>query len=94
MLPQSETESARTTAERLMTGIKNLKVPVKDGKKHFVSVTVSQGISIYPDDAKSIEELMQRADDALYKVKTTGRNNVMLYGEIAKAGNKKNTLNS
>jgi len=45
-------------------------------------VTVSIGICVYPfKDIKNIDELIARADDALYAAKSGGRNCVMLAQE-------------
>lgn len=84
MLPQADVKSARTTAERLLIEIRKMKIPTDVRKKNFVDVTVSQGISVYPDNAKSVEELMQAADEALYLAKTRGRNTVIVYDETKK----------
>jgi diguanylate cyclase (GGDEF)-like protein len=40
-------------------------------------VTISGGVSIFPDDANGQVELMQAADNALYRAKQAGRNQVM-----------------
>ncbi len=42
-------------------------------------VTLSVGSSTYPDDAVSREELIERADRALYESKKTGRNRATAY---------------
>lgn len=41
---------------------------------HSIVMGVSIGISIYPDDAKKPETLIKLADDAMYKIKKTGKN--------------------
>lgn len=41
-------------------------------------VTVSMGIASYPDDAATSDALINRADEALYRAKRSGRNNVQL----------------
>lgn len=43
------------------------------------TITVSIGIAMYPTDGRSIDEVIKRADEAMYKVKQTTRNNVCLY---------------
>lgn len=45
-----------------------------------VSVGVSIGISTFPVDGQSIEELTSRADEAMYRAKKAGKNNYRLCG--------------
>ncbi|MGM0603474.1 MAG: diguanylate cyclase domain-containing protein [Bacillota bacterium] len=52
-------------AERLIDGLK--KPLVIENEK--ISVNVSAGISIYPDDSKELETLIKYADTAMYKAK-------------------------
>ena len=42
-------------------------------------VGVSIGISIYPEHGEDIEELMKKADEAMYGVKKTGKNNYAIF---------------
>ncbi len=46
-----------------------------------LSVTLSVGISIYPDGGLSAEELLRNADAAMYSVKDSGRNSLRLFTE-------------
>lgn len=39
-----------------------------------IKITVSIGISVYPDDSDSLESLLKLADTAMYKAKQNGRN--------------------
>jgi len=41
---------------------------------HPIQVTTSLGISIYPQDARLIEELVQHADEAMFEAKKDGKN--------------------
>jgi diguanylate cyclase (GGDEF)-like protein/putative nucleotidyltransferase with HDIG domain len=43
-------------------------------------VTVSVGLATFPDDAQTAEDLIELADEALYKAKATGRNRVVAVG--------------
>ena len=43
-------------------------------------VTISMGVANFPEDAESPEELIKQADQALYRAKRAGRNNVQLAG--------------
>jgi len=47
-----------------------------------VSFTVSMGISQYSPCDKVINDVLERADAALYHAKTHGRNCVYVYEEI------------
>jgi diguanylate cyclase (GGDEF)-like protein/PAS domain S-box-containing protein len=42
---------------------------------HNLQITVSIGIAMFPDDTDNITELVKLADNAMYKVKKSGRNN-------------------
>lgn len=50
--------------------------------QHRVSVTPSIGISIYPNDADSAQELMKNADMAMYRVKHQGKNHYKIYRSL------------
>ncbi len=46
---------------------------------HEVFVTTSAGISVYPQDAESLEDMIKYADTAMYHAKEAGRNNYQFY---------------
>jgi diguanylate cyclase (GGDEF)-like protein/PAS domain S-box-containing protein len=46
-----------------------------------IFVTASAGISVYPNDGKSISELVKNADTAMYKVKEQGKNGFQFFRE-------------
>lgn len=52
--------------------------PLKIESKEFYT-GASVGISIYPDDAQSYEELVKAADTAMYQVKESGKNGYQFY---------------
>lgn len=59
------------------------KKTVLDGRE--IAVTTSIGISLYPDDADHVGELMKRADMAMYHAKQRGKNNFQFYEEFLNA---------
>jgi diguanylate cyclase (GGDEF)-like protein len=57
----------QTVSFNVMKDIHNRSIP---------SPTVSQGIAVFPEDATSIEELIDKADSALFRAKDMGRNQI------------------
>jgi diguanylate cyclase (GGDEF)-like protein/PAS domain S-box-containing protein len=58
--------------------IQSLTSPIFLGR-HELYVTVSIGISFYPNDGGDAHTLIKHADQAMYKAKDQGRNNYQLY---------------
>lgn len=46
-----------------------------------ISLTLSVGVSIFPEGGRAVEELLRNADAAMYAVKDTGRNNLRVFNE-------------
>ncbi len=65
-------------AERLRKAVMNSKFYAND--KEF-SITISIGLSSYTKDIRNKEELIERADKALYQAKNLGRNRCISYEE-------------
>ena len=74
ILPQTEVDEGAEVAERLRTALAGLAVDVGD---ETVSFTVSMGVTRVRSGDKTVEELLNRADEALYKAKRMGRNRVV-----------------
>ncbi|HEY5522987.1 MAG TPA: bifunctional diguanylate cyclase/phosphodiesterase, partial [Desulfuromonadaceae bacterium] len=76
LLPEVEDEQdAALTAKKL---IKAMAKPHIVGV-HRLHVTLSIGISLYPDDGKDVEAIVRNADTAMYQAKGNGRNNYQLF---------------
>lgn len=82
LLPQLPGTRAKETGERLRSAVENTSFDV-DGKA--ISSTVSIGIATYPDEVGNVYELLDKADEALYECKRSGRNNVINYGDVKAA---------
>ncbi len=68
-------DTMKREAERVATFFKNFKV----GEYVKYSATASIGASIYPTNARDFETLYKAADQALYKAKRRGKNQLAFY---------------
>lgn len=71
MLPETNLNDAMVVAERIRKSIEEAEWAI-DGKK--VSCTISIGMSQLNDDSETLDNLMKKADEALYLAKSSGRN--------------------
>jgi diguanylate cyclase (GGDEF)-like protein len=80
MLPDTTLLEAEKIAERIRAAIANFNFEHEDMK---VSTTVSLGVaSVHQINSKSLEELLQISDQALYQAKADGRNRVRVYDTL------------
>jgi diguanylate cyclase (GGDEF)-like protein len=68
-------EDALRIAERVQRA---LQTPVQVGK-HEIVISTSIGITVYPDDASPPDDLLRHADQAMYRAKELGRDQVQFY---------------
>jgi len=73
LLPDCPKDEALVLAERLRERIQNQPVVLR---RERTRVTVSIGVATFPDDAQLKEDLVAKADMAMYRAKATGRNRV------------------
>jgi diguanylate cyclase (GGDEF)-like protein len=73
LLPGADIKKAQKTAESIRKNIESNPFTVRR-ERH--DVTVSIGVSSYPKDSALDEELVKKADERLYKAKSSGRNRV------------------
>ncbi|NPA42208.1 MAG: GGDEF domain-containing protein [Aquificae bacterium] len=76
LLPETDLEQAKRTAERIRTTVMGLRIrhPASEAGE-FLSVSIGVA-SVFPSKDKSPKELIQVADQALYRAKEKGRNRV------------------
>ena len=78
LLPQTSAQDAGVAAERLREEIERLSVPIEGGEP--LRVTASFGVAeVNLEGEDSLEGLLKRADDALYRSKASGRNQVTVH---------------
>jgi len=76
LLPQAGAIEARDIAERIRTDI--LTHDFQAVLPSHIRISASFGISVFPDHAETLTELIQKADNAMYAVKYSGKNAVQL----------------
>ena len=78
VLPVTDAQQAYPVAERIRVGVAALRVPIPKGDS---AVTLSIGIAeiiITPQD-ESVEDVIHRADEAMYAAKRAGRNRTVIF---------------
>jgi two-component system cell cycle response regulator len=79
-MPDATPEEALGVAERLRDAVAAHEIVVtRQGAEVRLRVTISIGISNYPTDGDVPVDLIERADLALYRAKTAGRNRVCVF---------------
>ncbi|WP_016853600.1 sensor domain-containing diguanylate cyclase [Halomonas smyrnensis] len=73
-LPGSSVEDAEAAARRLQEALAEARLPHQDG----APLTLSIGIATLEEGALEPDELLQAADDALYRAKSLGRDRIEL----------------
>ena len=75
ILPETDAESARVICERIREAIEKSTVSTSAGD---IQYTVSMGIAQLTETPENYMQWMQKADEALYKAKESGRNKVVV----------------
>jgi diguanylate cyclase (GGDEF)-like protein len=77
LLPETDRGGGVVKAQRVCEAAARVRLSVPAA--HF---TLSAGVAEFPRDAGSSQELLQRADEALYHAKRAGRNRVVAQGDF------------
>lgn len=84
ILPNMNMEGAEIFAERVREAVEHEKFP-KEEVQPKGHISVSVGVSFFPDHSEEISDLIYKADLALYKAKKDGRNRVIFFNESVAA---------
>ena len=76
LLPQTELQQAFSLAQELRKSIEDHDFSYEGNS---LTVTASIGVADYRKDIRESTDLFKRADQAVYKAKSEGRNNVQVY---------------
>lgn len=76
--PHTDKKGASVVAARIIDLVANEKFSLEDKE---AKVTVSIGVATFDDDAKSAQELVEKARKALEEAKKLGKNRLCLFGE-------------
>lgn len=79
ILPGCNAENALKVGERIRRNVEQ-KIFAADGLQ--LRITVSVGVTTFPDYAQNEEELIRQSDMALYRAKQMGRNRVVAYFQL------------
>lgn len=80
LVPGIRITDAKSVGERILKEIKAYKFVT--GKNKNLKLTVSIGVAEFPRDAQTKEDVMEMADDMMYKAKNAGRGQVVTTEEI------------
>jgi diguanylate cyclase (GGDEF)-like protein len=79
VLVNTTTEAALTVAQRIVDNIADYNFNMENKE---VNMTISSGLSEYPNDSDRLKDLIQYADQGLYKTKENGGNGVTIYQSL------------
>lgn len=80
LCPGVNWKGGKTLGEFLRAAVETEQFPHGE-KQPMGRLTISVGVASVPDHGKTIEEVLQAADEALYESKKAGRNRVTVAGE-------------
>jgi len=81
LLPDTDKEGAELAAEKIRRAASQMVTSPNRGQTAARSrLTISAGVSSFPEDGSTAENLLRRADQAMYLAKSLGRNQVIGFG--------------
>jgi diguanylate cyclase (GGDEF)-like protein/PAS domain S-box-containing protein len=76
VLPGSSLEDAARRAEQFRANFEAIRI---SGKNTITNATMSIGVACFPNHGEDVDQVLNRADEALYQAKAAGRNCVVVY---------------
>ena len=76
--PETSKANSLILAERIRCSVEQLQL---DYEGNTIRLTISGGLASYPIDASDSLTLIKYADNALYRAKASGKNNISLFSE-------------
>jgi diguanylate cyclase (GGDEF)-like protein len=80
IMPEASLDITQQRAEEIRREVPHLQV-VSQGRP-LENSTISLGVAIFPDQGATVEDVLRAADDALYKAKAAGCNQVVAASDL------------
>ena len=84
VLPDTGRQGAVAVANRVRERVRDYLFLANEGINY--RLTASTGVATLPDTASTVEELLQAADDAMYRVKAEGKDGIRLAEVLSREG--------
>lgn len=78
VLPGMSREETFLKIEKLRATIEKMDMLIDEGEAAAAHLTISAGVASFPVDGRSAYELLRKADEALYRAKSSNRNTIRL----------------
>ena len=78
ILPSTSRDEAEYVSQRLRQEVEKSHIRAYD---EDLQITISIGGSLFPQDSEGVNDLINKADEALYRAKQAGRNRVYFFDE-------------
>ena len=80
ILPETPKEGAAILAERICVRVREHRF-LRGEDQRIGHLSVSSGVSAFPEDADTIRDLVEKAEVALYEAKRSGKDRVKVFGD-------------
>lgn len=81
LFPNMEREQTFLIIEQIRSQVEKIKSYGVGKEKVSLKVTISGGVAAFPTDGTNVIEVLRKADQALYRAKSTGRNKICIAQE-------------